>query len=165
MVEPREIAESQAPVDAAAQAFEALRGEVSLLRRAMEGLAAEHRSLEIPDYSESIARIASMVSSIGKRLVALSELPAFALSPEGFSRQVISVGEAIRDQDRQTIMIARDTFREAVSELTQRLQSARQADKQNKWLIWSASGGLLIGMFVGALCLGPILHKSGLAFG
>jgi hypothetical protein len=165
MVEPREIAETDATADLAAQAFEALRGEVALLRRAIMGLAAERSSLEIPDYSESIARITSMVSSIGKRLVALSELPAFALSPEDFSRQIMSASETVRREDRETIMIGRNILRETVSELKRSLQSAREADKQKKWLIWSASGSALIGMFVWAFGIAPILHWLGISFG
>jgi hypothetical protein len=163
MIEPRDLAKTDATADPAAQAFEALRSEVALLRRAMEGLAAEHRSLEIPDYSEGIAQTTSMVSSIGKRLVALSGLPAFALSPEGFSRQIISASETIRAQDRQTILIGRDSLREAVTELTLNLRSAREADKQNKWLICSATAGALAGMLVWIFLIAPILHRFGIA--
>lgn len=160
------MAEGKRPeLDPAAEAFEALRGEVALLRRALEGIAAEHRSLEIPDYSESIARVTSMVSSIGKRLVALSDLPAFALSPQDFSDKILSASEIVREQDQQTILAGRDALREAVSQLTQRLQSARNADKQQKWLIWSASGGAIMGMFAWAFVFAPILHWLGIAFG
>jgi hypothetical protein len=164
MVEPREITDTRAPVDPAAEAFEALRGEVALLRRAITGLAAERSSLEIPDYSESIARITSMVSSVGRRLAVLSELPAFALSPEGFGHQIMSASETVRTQDRETIVVARDALREAVSDLIRSLQSARQADKQDKALLWAAGGGALLEMFVWALCFGPILHRFEIAF-
>ena len=165
MIESRDLAKTDATADPAAQAFEALRGEVALLRRAMEGLAAEHRSLEIPDYSESIARITSMVSSIGKRLIALSELPAFALSPEGFSHQIMSASETARREDQHTILVARDALREALSQMTQRLQSAREADQQDKTLLWAGGGGALVGMLVWAFLIAPILHRFGIAFG
>jgi hypothetical protein len=165
MIEPREIAAPDATPDSAAQAFEALRGEVVLLRRAMEGFAAEHRSLEMPDYSESIARITSVVSAIGKRLVALSELPAFALSPQDFSNKILSASEAVREQDRQTILAGRSALCETVSLLTQLLQSAREADKQDRALLWAAGGGALLGMFVWAFVFVPILHGLGIAFG
>jgi hypothetical protein len=152
-------------LDPAAEAFEALRGEVALMRRAVMGLAAERASLEIPDYSESLAEIAKMVSSIGKRLVALSELPAFALSPEGFGRQIVLASETARGQDREIILNARDDFRGAASDLARHVLSAREADKQREWLIWSASGGALAGMLVWASVLAPILHRLGIAFG
>jgi hypothetical protein len=152
-------------LDPAAEAFEVLRGEVALMRRAVMGLAAERAALEIPDYSESIGEVTRMVSYIGKRLVALSELPAFALSPEAFSRQITLASETARRQDREIILNARDDFRGAASDLARTLQSAREAHKQNKWLIWSASGGTLVGMLVWAFCIAPILHRLGIAFG
>jgi hypothetical protein len=135
------------------------------MRRAVMGLAAERAALEIPDYSESLGEITRMVSSIGKRLGALSELPAFALSPEGFSRQITLAGETARRQDREIILNARDDFREAASDLARRVLSAREADKQKKWLIWAAGGGALAGMFVWAFVFAPILHWSGITFG
>jgi hypothetical protein len=156
-----EIAGTEAPIDPAAQAFEALRGEVALLRRAMEGFAAEHRSLEIPDYSESIAQTTSMVSSIGKRLVALSELPAFALSPQDFSQQILSASKTVREQDRQTILAGRNTLREAVSQLSQHLQSAREADQQAKALLWAGGAGVLVGMLARAFLIAPMIHWLG----
>ena len=44
--------------DPAAKAFEALREEVALARRAVAGLAAERASIEIPDYSATLGEIA-----------------------------------------------------------------------------------------------------------
>ena len=38
----------------AAEAFEAMRGELALLRRAVEGLAAERGAIDMPDYSETL---------------------------------------------------------------------------------------------------------------
>ncbi|HEY2010589.1 MAG TPA: tail fiber domain-containing protein [Rhizomicrobium sp.] len=78
MAERSEISETNRAADPAAQAFEALRQEVALLRRAMTGLAADQSSIEVPDYGETLATISRMVSSTGKRLVALSEMPAFS---------------------------------------------------------------------------------------
>ena len=56
MAERREIAETNTAADPAAQAFEALRQEIALLRRAVTGLAADQSSIEVPDYCESIWR-------------------------------------------------------------------------------------------------------------
>jgi hypothetical protein len=152
-------------LDPAAEAFEVLRGEVALMRRAVMGLAAERAVLEIPDYSESLGEITRMVSAIGRRLVALSELPAFALSPHDISRQITAASETVRSENRQIIMLSRNAFQQTVADLTLRLQSAREADNQKRWLIWSASGGALAGMFVGAFVFAPILHRLGIAFG
>ena len=58
--------------DAAAEAFEAVRGEVALLRRAVERLAAERAELPAPkDYDETLGRIAQ---AIGLEIPASGEL-------------------------------------------------------------------------------------------
>lgn len=160
-----ELAEIDTTADPAVKAFEALRGEVALLRMAMEGFAAEHRSIQIPDYSESIGQLTRKADAIGRKLVALSELPAFALPPEGFSRQIIAASETVRAHDRETTLPGRDALRASISELTRSLLSAREANKQNIWLIWSASASALAGVLIWVFVFGPLLHRLGLAFG
>ncbi|MBD3734762.1 MAG: hypothetical protein IE934_18905, partial [Sphingopyxis sp.] len=41
----------------AAEAFEAMRGELALLRRAVEGLAAERGAIDVPDYTETLGEL------------------------------------------------------------------------------------------------------------
>jgi hypothetical protein len=142
--------------DPAAEAFEALRGEVALLRRAVMGLSAERASF--PDYSDTLAEITRMVSSIGRRLVALSELPAFALTPDAFGREITEASRKAREEDRGIIVASRDTFDRVASEFRGRLQSAREADQQKNWLIVSASAGALLGMIAWAWVFAPIVH-------
>ena len=57
MAETPETMQPQAEADPATLAFEALREEVALVRRAVAGLAAERTSIEIPDYSETLGQI------------------------------------------------------------------------------------------------------------
>jgi hypothetical protein len=49
-----EASEGAAPVDEAAVAFEELRREIALMRRAVTALSAEHASIKIPDYSQTL---------------------------------------------------------------------------------------------------------------
>ena len=144
--------------DPAAQAFEALRQEVALLRRAVTGLAADQSSIEVPDYSESIARITSMVSSIGKRLVALSETPAFGYTPRDWSHEIEMASEEARRKDRESIMLSGEILRKTTEDLTRSLMSAREAAKQQQWLLWTGGGGVLAGMLLWALCIGPAIR-------
>ena len=103
--------------DPASKAFEQLRGEVALLRRAMEGLAAERASIEIPDYCETLAQITTAVASVDERLVTLSKKPAFGLSPQGFSQEIVAASEKIRREDRQTITESREALQQVAKEL------------------------------------------------
>jgi hypothetical protein len=157
MIEPQLPGFSEPP-DPAAQAFETLREEVALLRRAVAGLAAERSSLEIPDYSETLARIATTVSSISKRLVALAETPAFGLSPQELSRHIAAASEKVRREDRETIAQSSQALRQATKDLTASLMSAREVARQQKLLLWTGGGSVIAGMLIGVLLIAPIMR-------
>ena len=66
MAETPESMQPHAGPDPAPLAFEALRGEVALVRRAVAGLAAERASIDIPDYSETLGQIIRVSSATGQ---------------------------------------------------------------------------------------------------
>ena len=74
--------------DAAAEAFEAVRGEVALLRRAVERLAAERAEVpEPPDYSETLGELqrgvntaAENIARIGLTLMLLAVTMVFSVA-------------------------------------------------------------------------------------
>ena len=158
MVEHREITEAKTTAGPAAQAFEALRQEVALLRRAVAGLAADQSSIEMPDYSETLGVISRMVSSIGKRLVALSEMPAFGYTPQDWSHKIELASEEARRKDRETIVLSGEILRKTTEDLARSLMSAREAARQQRLLIWTGVVGVLAGMLLWALCIGPAIH-------
>ena len=158
MVEPREIAETNTAADPAAQAFEALRQEIALLRRAVMGLAADQSSIEVPDYSETLGTISRMVSFIGKRLVALSEMPAFGYTPQDWSHKIEIASEEARRKDREAITLSGEILRKTTEDLTRSLMSAREAARQQRLLLWTGGGGILAGMLLWAFCIGPSIR-------
>jgi hypothetical protein len=52
-----ENANALEPIDPAEAAFARMQGELALLRRAIEAMAAERAGLEIPDYSATLSQI------------------------------------------------------------------------------------------------------------
>ena len=93
--------------DDAAQAFEDLRAEVTLMRRAIERLTAERTELpEGPDYSETLGVISHNLSAVAQRIDALLKSPALALTPAEINRQIIEIGTAGRSEDRRAIAAA-----------------------------------------------------------
>ena len=158
MAEHRQITEAKATADPAALAFEALRQEIALLRRAVTGLAADQSSIEVPDYSETLATISRMVSSIGKRLVALLETPAFGYTPQDWSHKIKIASEEARRKDRETIMLSGEILRKTTEDLTRSLMSAREAARQQRLLLWTGGGGILAGMLLWAFCIGPSIR-------
>jgi hypothetical protein len=145
--------------DPATKAFDRLRGEVALLRRAMEGLAAERGSIEIPDYSETLAQIMTTVATVDERLVTLSKKPAFGLSPQGFSQEIIAASEKVRREDRQTIAESREALQHVAKDLIASMRSAREEARQLELLLWTGGGCFIAGMVIWARLIGPALSR------
>ena len=69
------------PSDPAVDAFERLRSEVALLRRAVEGLAAGAQEAPV-DYSPTLAELSEAIAAVNAQAVALGERPLLALAPD-----------------------------------------------------------------------------------
>ena len=147
--------------DAAAEAFEAMRGELALLRRAMEGLAAERAQAPEPiDYSETLGRIAKASAATATRVDVLAKAAQDAVAPRYIADRIVAAGSGARDQDQRVIATARKGLEDVTRQLHGFVVSARAVDEQNRWLAWSAIGGSIIGILLWALLAGPILRAT-----
>lgn len=70
----------------AAEAFEALRREVALMRLGVEALAAERRVQ--PDYTETLGQLAADMASSSAAMGRLAEWGALSLTPEDVAREI-----------------------------------------------------------------------------
>ena len=134
---------SEAPVDPAAVAFEALRREGALLNVALAGLAAERAS--VPDYSETLGEIAKSVSIAVGRLGKLVASPTLTMSPAEIARQVAAAGDEVRRQDREAVHQAQEALQRAARDLNGWIDRARLASLQNWRLVQAATIGVVGG--------------------
>lgn len=139
---------SEAPVDPAAVAFEALRREVALLNVALAGLAAERASAS--DYSETLGEIAQGVRVAIGRIEKLATSPALAATPAEIARQITAAGDEARRQDRATLHQAQEILQRAASDLRGWVDTARLASAQNWRLLQAALAGVIAGVVLGA---------------
>lgn len=139
---------SEAPVDPAAVAFEALRREVALLNVALAGLAAERAS--VPDYSETLGEIAQGVKIAVTRVGKVAVSPALALTPAEMAQQITAAGDEARRQDRVVLHQAQEMLQRAAGDLRGWVDTARLASVQNRRLLQAASAGLVGGAVLGA---------------
>lgn len=142
------------PDDTAAAAFEALREEVALVRRAVGGLAAERSAITIPDYSETLANILQAGTITARQLKVLAELPALSITPDQLARQIAAAGETARRGDQLALTEASTVLRNAAQELKTQLRTIRSAKVQRNWLIATGVGGLIAGMVLWAALAG-----------
>ncbi len=141
---------SAASADPAVLAFEALCEEVALVRRAVAGLAAERAAIENPDYSETLGQIMRSSAAMAASLKALADMPALRLTARDWGREIATAGEQVRREDRQELADAKDTFRQVAHDLAASLRSARSAEKQFQWLLWTSAGGVVAGLLLWA---------------
>src|SRR3954467_1963924 len=76
------------PLDDATRAFDDLRAEVAVLRRAVEALGPALKENRSPDYSLSLGHIAKAQAAIGACLEPIGGHPAPRMTPAAFGEQL-----------------------------------------------------------------------------
>ena len=75
-------------LDDATRAFEDLRAEVAVLRRAVEALGPALKETRAPDYSLTLGQFAQAQATVCEHLAAVEGHPALRLTPAAFGEQV-----------------------------------------------------------------------------
>ena len=115
MANKREPAEA---VDPATAAFARLEGEIALLRRGVENLAAEKASIEIPDYSTTLGEMAQSLDEVNETLASIAENPAMIMTPEDMAQRIDRAARSGRQSDREQITAAENRYDHAMRALT-----------------------------------------------
>ena len=146
-----ETSEGAAPVDEAAAAFEDLRQEIALMRRALAGLSAERASIEVPDYSQTLGQMGKALNAILRTNKEFAEAPALRMNAQNWAEQIAAASRTARQADRESLDRARSEFDEMSRAMSASLDSARTADKQLTWLLCTTGGGLVVGIVIGLM--------------
>lgn len=127
-----------------AHAFMDLRLEVSLLRRAIEGLTAERQNA--PDYTPTLTELTGRLGRIEGFLGKVSESPAMRLTPDNLAASIERASETVRAGDRDNLSKAEAALRASVASINAVVEQAWTADRQWKQLYWTGGGGLILGI-------------------
>lgn len=147
----------------AAEAFEAMRGELALLRRAVEGLAAERGAIDAPDYTETLGRIQQGVDATADRIAVINDViarsPALAMTPEQMAQRIAAAGNVARREDQAALAKAGEDKARVMAELRAIAGSAwTRADQRNRQL-WFGLGGLAAGILAWAIVPGLVARE------
>ena len=153
-----------------AEAFDRLRAviegqdrELALLRRAVEGLAAERAAIDVPDYTETLGhlqqgvdRTTGRLDHIGKMLAAA---PVMAMTPEQMAQRIAAAGSAARREDQAALAKAGEDKARVMAELRSLAGSAwTRADQKNRQL-WFGLGGAAIGILAWSILPGLVARE------
>jgi hypothetical protein len=145
------------PAVDAADAFERVRSELSLLHSAIEGLTAARE--KIPDYSPTLSQMAQGLQSIDFRLEGIEQSRALSLSPIALADEINAAAGIARAQDQKMLAEARDALNRSlgwVNGMINRGQAAKR-NVEREWMI--GAGGVLAGILLWSILPGAIVRS------
>ena len=146
----------EAASDPAAEAFARLEGELALMRRAVQHLAAERADIVIPDYGTTLTDMAKRLGAISRGINTIADHPAMQLTPDSLGARIEAVAESARRSDHDRIRQARADMDHATRDLRSLTAQARTAGEQRQQLLQVAGGCVLAGIFLWSFLPGTI---------
>ena len=142
-----------------ARAFEDLRAEVAVIRRAVQALPGAWEEKRPPDYSPDLGHITKGLAAVAAQLDAINQHPALTMTPEQHRQAIAQAGSGLmREAVQKLDQAIRDAERER-QQLAGLIGATRRQDEQRNWLIYTG-----LAAFVVALLLSPFLYAA-LPFG
>lgn len=141
----------------AGQAFAELRAEVSLMRRAVEGLTAARE--KVPDYAPTLAAMTDQMKAVAETVRRIEGSPAGKLTPEALTVEIVKAGAAARAEDARRLDEAREAMARSIGRIDGIVERGQAADQQVRRLVWSCVAGALAGMLVWSILPGAIARS------
>jgi hypothetical protein len=141
----------------AAHAFGELRGEISLLRRAVERLTDERTSQ--PDYAPSLEAIAKRLEDVCAWAERVSEKPALKLTPSSLASQIIAAAENSRADDQRLVKNAAAGMEAATGRIDAMIARSRSVAEQNRELLRNRVAFAVAGMVTFAILPGAVARS------
>ncbi len=89
--------------DPAARAFGRLEGQIALVRRAVEHLAAERADIVVPDYGSTLVEMNTSLEAVGRGLSRIEQMPAMTVTPETLGSRIEAAARSARKDDEDVI--------------------------------------------------------------
>jgi len=147
---------SDTVTDPAAEAFARLEGELALMRRAVQHLAAERADIVIPDYGATLTDMAKRMGAISESLKGMACHPAMQMTPDSIGNRIAAAAEAARRSDQDRITQARSDLSHAAQEMRGVTAQARTAAEQRQQVYHVAGGAMLAGILLWSFLPGTI---------
>lgn len=138
----------------AAQAFEALRAEVSALRQGIELVyrqgqqtaAAAPAAPAAVDYSPTLGAMAKELKAVEARLKAIEGKPALELTPAKFEKDIWLAGVKAREEGVAAMLAVKSAFENASEKFKGVLAGAMARREQEVWVSTAALLGFTAGV-------------------
>ena len=75
-------------------------------------------------------------------LKVLAAMPALQRTVQDWAHEIAAAGKEARRSDQEALTQARDAFQQAARDMSAKLTSAKTADNQRQWILWTGACGL-----------------------
>lgn len=133
-----------------------LDGRIALMVRAVEHMAAERLSIEIPDYNPTLEKTNAYLAAIHKRMKAIEDAPALGMTPEDMGARIAVAAQKARETDRASVQQVQQSHTDAVQALHRIIGNARTQTRQRECMLWGISGGILAGCLLWSFLPGMV---------
>ena len=140
-----------------AQAFEAVRHELSLLHNAVANLTAARE--RIPDHTAALDGIDRSLDKVRAGLAAVQQTPAVSLTPAEMAKQINLAAQIVRTEDRRMLDTARAALDRSAGLIDGVVKRGQAADQQTERQIWCVAAGMLAGILVWAVLPGAVARS------
>ena len=154
--DPVQAAEPIGEPDEATQAFARLEGELAMIRRAVQHLAAERADIVIPDYTATLSQMAGQLEQVSESLTAIGGKPAITLTPEDIADQIRRASHDVQRDTSDLFRQGRKDFDNATGRLNAIVGRVRAEDEQKRQTWRFAGVGLAAGILLWSILPGTV---------
>lgn len=129
----------------ATEAFEAMNRRLAGMSAAIDGFAMRFDDLQERDYSKDLAQIDERIERLREGFAILSRRPAMTLTPDKVVGQIDAAAKAVREVEQEAWSRARQQLNTEASSIRDIVYSAREAGKQDRWLMYCGGVGIVLG--------------------
>ncbi len=151
------MTEEPAPEIDAADAFERVRSELSLLHSAIEGLTAARE--KTPDYSATLGNMAQTLRSLDTRLQTIEQSRALSLSPVKLAEEINAAAGAARAQDQKMLAEARDALNRSLGWINGMINRGQSVARRREREFIIGVGGFVAGILLWSILPGAVVRS------
>ena len=143
-------------LDDATRAFEGLRAEITVLRRAVEAIEPVLRDNQAPDYSPTLGALTKSLDAIASRIEAIETHTGATVPAEVARREIARVYDASLRPARGDLERATREVLDVAHALHGATGHTRTREEQRAWMIRTAAIGAAVGLLAFPLLVFPI---------
>lgn len=129
-----------------AQAFDDLRAEVSVLRRAVEALPRAWEENQPPDYTTSLGTMMKGLTVVATQLEHIEKQPALRQTPNSLTEAIGRAGDQSVQAAMRAFTNATGKIGEERQQLAELIGTVHTRREQRSWLLWTGGLALIIGI-------------------